>query len=57
MTRPLAGRRAPGRPAIVATLALALISGGIAMADHRDPGRPIERGTKHAGQVPASACW
>jgi kumamolisin len=55
MTRPLAGRRAPGRPAIVATLALALISGGIAMADHRDPSRPIERGTRHAGQVPASA--
>jgi hypothetical protein len=43
MTRPPPGPRAPARPAVVAALALALISGGIAMADHRDTSRPTER--------------
>jgi len=54
MIRPLAVPPASVRPAMVATLALALISGGIAMADHRDTSRPTERATKDRGQVPVS---
>jgi len=54
MIRQFAVPPASVRPAIVATLALALISGGIAMADHRDTSRPTERATKDRGQVPVS---